>query len=351
MLRISSFWRGSFLSGILWGGIVLPLYGTPPRFAKGFTVETTPCGYLLTVYGIKTTNTYHLCKNPPYPSEGRIVSVPVRRIFLLTTTVVPALVELNGEEKIIGVQEGRWIEYPSLREKIKRGKIRSLKGDVDLERIVALNPDLILSYEMGDPRWDREKEWKRTGKTVLYIQDYREDTPLGRAEWMKVISYLLDKERGGDLLFSSIYERYERVKKSTLPLPKGPVVIATPYEGIWYLPGEFSYVNKLLSDGGGEVVLTGRSGAPEDPEKVALALKKGEVWFILGHNSENFRWIYSDPRLKDLPPIKKRKVFQLYGGRFWERGVLHPDEVVEEIYRILHKNEKGGFYFSPVSER
>lgn len=362
----------------------LPLLVTPsptraqaPLYARGFGVRSSPSGVILEVTipegrgiseGKGWTQRWLLYpreagtsgKAPQTHDSGgegrgttaerpRLLAVPVTRVVVLTTTVLPAFSELGGLGSLVAVQEGGWVQDPAIRQLLRAGVMESLGENWDPERVVRLNPDLVLAYAVGDPYFDRYLLLERLGIPVLLIQDFLEPTPLGRAEWMKVIALLLGKGREGESLFSRIATAYEAAKR---PAPgKGvPVLVASQFQGVWYLPAQSGFLRTLIQDAGGELLSSGKEGSGRtiDQEELFLLGQKAEVWLLPQFVEEVPRLFL--PPLNRIPAVTQGRVYGLKGRDFWERGVLHPEELLKELLAIFTRPQplSGLHYFAPV---
>ena len=70
---------------------------------------------------------------------------------------------------------------------------------------------------------------------------------LGRAEWLKVIGLLYGRNAVADSAFRQMAANYQRAAKQA----KGtsqivPVMYGLDYKGVWYVPGEYSYIRQSL---------------------------------------------------------------------------------------------------------
>ncbi len=76
-------------------------------------------------------------------------------------------------------------------------------------------------------------------------------TPLGKAEWVKLMGALTDKEDLVNRKFGSVVETYRRlaaIGKAAVIRPS--VIIGMPFKGTWYTPAGESYVAQFLRDAG-----------------------------------------------------------------------------------------------------
>jgi len=311
-----------------------------PRYARGFSILSSPEGTQLEIKvpgpaGGRVSRIYTLLpaeEGSPVPKGS--LRIPPRRVVVLTTTVLPAFGELSALERIVAVQEGRWVEDPEIRHRIEGGAILSLGENFDLETLLTLRPDLVISYAVGDPAFDRGYRIESLGIPVLYIQEFEEGSPLGRAEWVKVIGCVLGKGAEAEELFQRIATLYERERIQKVENPPR-VLLLSHFQGIWYFSSRSGYLAQLIRDGGGEPLggsspLTGKSA---DKEEVYRLGKEAEIWILT-----QFAWEVPPlltPPFPSLPALREGRVYALKGRAFWERGVLHPEEILREVIAIV----------------
>lgn len=328
---------------------------TGPRYARGFSFVRTPEGITLRVslpvsQGKSRLKEWRLKEKRSSASrDPSILALPVTRVVALSTTVLPAFAELDREDALVGVQEGRWVQTPEIAERIRSGAVVSVGENWEPERILNLNPDLVLAYAVGDPYFDRYPILERLGIPVFLVQEFREESPLARAEWVKVLGCVLGRDHRAEDLFQRIAQAYEAKRRS--PGTSAPrALLASHYQGVWYFSKIGGYLTTLLQDAGMRVIHPPRvAGKTVDREEVYRLGKEAEIWILLQFAPDVPKLL--EPPLDSLPPVRTGRIYALKGGEFWERGVLHPEELLAELSAMV---EYPGAvtelrYFTPVS--
>ena len=83
--------------------------------------------------------------------------------------------------------------------------------------------------------------------------DFLEETPLGRAEWVKFMGLLIGKEKQADSVFNMIKDQYNKMLNLTGSITHTPEVFSgVLYGDTWFAPGANSFVAKLIQDAGGK---------------------------------------------------------------------------------------------------
>lgn len=127
----------------------------------------------------------------------------------------------------------------------------------NFEKLVALKPDVVFLYGLTGKNAVTDKLHELGLKTV-YIGDYVENNPLGRAEWITVFGEFTGRRELARTLFDSISNEYNRAKALVSGVEKRPeVMLNAPWQDSWFVPGDRSYMVRLLEDAGGNYACRG----------------------------------------------------------------------------------------------
>lgn len=86
----------------------------------------------------------------------------------------------------------------------------------------------------------------------VYIGEYMETTPLGKAEWLVPFGELTDRREEAAALFTDIETRYDSLRMRATAFAERPsVMLNAPYRDVWFVPGDRSYMVRLIEDAGG----------------------------------------------------------------------------------------------------
>ena len=225
------------------------------EYATGFSIEKKDAYMIITINDIlpnsQKTFRYVLSSNKgKIPSNivyDGFIKTPVKRIIATSTTHISYLEELDASATLVGFPETKYISSSTVRKRIANNEITDVgkSNQLNVERVLELNPDLILSFgvESIDNSLDR---FNKMGIATVFIVEWNEHHPLGRAEWIKVFGALLQKSKLSDSIFKKIKVKYNEAKSLVSNLSHKPSVIAgSIYQDIWYLPGGKSYLAKL----------------------------------------------------------------------------------------------------------
>ena len=87
------------------------------------------------------------------------------------------------------------------------------KGYINYEVcLLSLDPDLVLLYGVNGAS-SMEGKLKELDIPFMYVGDYLEESPLGKAEWLVALSEVIGKRAEGEKVFAEIPVRYNVLKK------------------------------------------------------------------------------------------------------------------------------------------
>lgn len=183
---------------------------------------------------------------------------------------------------------------------------------------------------------------------VVPILEYDEPSPLGRAEWMKALAWMVGDSalQSAKRAFAGVSERYEHARSAGLPQADSLVVLAGSVEqGIWSAPNASSFVAHLLCDAGARYALADEASVGNvELSLESLYAMRGEVdalgLVVYEPDTANFtlsNWVQSNPHHAQILPASGR-VFAAntmtcdYFG-WW---VANPDAMLRNLRQVLY---------------
>lgn len=333
------------------------------RYARNFVVEEHEDGRLVRVRnpwrGAGTELRYFLvrCGNVPrtVPEGARLVEVPAERVVTTSTTQISHLVALDVTDRLVGHHELFRVASPDVRRRIEAGLVREVGGgsQIDLETLVELRPDVVLAFSSGSPDYDLPSRLGGTGIPAVVFAAYMEETPLARAEWIKLTSLFVGKEAEATRIFDDVAERYGALARVGAQAEERPtVLVGAPFRGVWHVSGGRSYIARLLADAGARYLWAdddSRGGVPLDMESVYARARDADVWLHPWGFATLEEALHEDPRFAAFRALREGRVYAndaraLPGGGndYFETGSLRPDLVLEDLLTILHPNLRRG---------
>ena len=279
--------------------------------------------------------------------DGPVLKGKARRIVAMSSSHVAMLDALGAADCIVGVSGLDFISSPSIQKRRQDIADIGFEGNIDYERLIALEPDLVTLYATNS-RSAMEPKLRELGIPYIYICEYLENDPLGRAEWIKVIGHISGKVSEADSIISKTAENYIRLKnmiadKST---DRPEVMLNTPYRDSWFMPSLNNYIVRIIEDAGGRYVYranTSNSSVPIDIEDAYLLTDNATFWLNTGQYKTISELTAAMPRFGDVGPVVNGQVYNNNartnsggGNDFFERGAIEPDVILNDLINIFH---------------
>ncbi|HZJ21399.1 MAG TPA: ABC transporter substrate-binding protein, partial [Pricia sp.] len=177
------------------------------NYAKGFSIEKSDSGLAIIKVAspwpdAKTAFTYALIPKDKMAAMtlnkdayDAIVAVPVEQIVVTSTTHIPALEALGVDDKLVGFPDTKYISSEATRKRIDAGQIKELGNNeaINTEMVLELNPEVVVGFGV-DGQNKAYSTLQRANIPVVYNGDWTEETPLGKAEWIKFFAPFFDKD-------------------------------------------------------------------------------------------------------------------------------------------------------------
>ena len=233
--------------------------GPGTTHARGFRMETFPGFTILGVRdpwqgssGIRFE--YVLASDlsliPDSLGHLPAVKTPVSRVICMSTTHVAMIESLGMTRSIVGVSGPHYISNPVIRKRVEEGEVLDVGADQSLnyERIVSLNPDVVMAYGITAEVGGMVKRLGDLGITVILNGDYLENEPLGKTEWLRFIAAFYELGEEADSVFEGVRLEYEKFCRLTRDLRERPAVMTgLPWKDSWYVPGGSSFAAAFMS--------------------------------------------------------------------------------------------------------
>lgn len=329
------------------------------RHAKNFELTDYGTHRILSVRNAfrDSTRTHHYAlvpkggELPDLPDGVAIIRTPVERVVAMETVYIGYLEALGQLDTIIAAATVDYISNPEIRKRVSEGAIQPVQVGqaIDVEKLLLLHPDLILTSISGDATFDIPAKLERTGLPIVLTAGYMEQDPLARAEWIKFVAALFEEEPRARQIFKGIEKRYQELKGLTDSIenkPKPTVLCGAPYSGVWHVPGGDSFTARTILDAGGDYLWSDDSsqgGIPLDTERVFFKAAHADYWINPSFYRSRNALFSADARFAKFAAAKEGKVFNNTrqvtpegGNAIWERGIMQPDKVLADLIHIFH---------------
>jgi iron complex transport system substrate-binding protein len=285
-------------------------------------------------------------ESAPDGYDGPVLNGAAKRIVAMSSTHVAMLDALGEVGRVVGVSGKDYITNADIRRRADKIGDVGYDGNINYEVLASLSPDLVLLYGVNGAS-SMEGKLKELGIPFMYVGDYLEESPLGKAEWMVALAEVVGKHDAGVDAFGKIPVRYDAVKARAAKVSDKPkVMLNTPYSDSWFMPSTKSYIVQLISDAGGEYVYsqnTSTSSVPIDLEQAYLLTSKADKWLVMSNASSATEFRNTYPKFVDTKPVasgelyNNNKLVSANGANdYWESGVVHPDLVLRDMLKIMH---------------
>jgi len=278
----------------------------------------------------------------------REIPVPVRSLIATSTTHVALTDMLNSNNVITGMVGSDYVYDPEIRRGIKQNKITPFpNGSINKEKVLALQPDLLIISGGQSSQFDNYRVLMESGINVLVNAEWLETTPLGKAEWIKVMGALLNKEQTANKKFKAVAQEYNRLKTLVDSAGQKPLVINNmPYKGAWFVSGGESFTAQYFKDAGADYPWfenESTGGLRKGFESVYEVGLNADIWINPGAAQSRQDVLAKDARFADFKAFQTGQIYNNNkrmspsgGNDFWESGVVHPEIVLADLIKIFH---------------
>lgn len=260
---------------------------------------------------------------------GRKVSLPqkIERIVALAPSITEIIFFLKQDHRLVGVT--RYSDYPDQAAKLpKVGSYIQL----DLERIVALKPDLCLAVKDGNPKQVIER--LESMQIPVYAVDPRNFNAV--LSTVTEIGALLDAQKTASRLVAGMQKRISYVERRVQKASHRPGVFfqigITPIVAV----GTDTFIHEIIERAGGKNLSAGPIPYPRFSREQVLALAP-EVFIITSMaRGETFERVKAEwRRWPAMPAVKENRIF-LVDSDLFDRASPRLVDGLELLAKIIH---------------
>jgi len=276
------------------------------------------------------------------------ITVPIQSIVVTSTTHIPALEMLGVENTLIGFPSTNFISSSKTRKRINAGKVREVgvNESLNTEVLIDMKPDAIVTFGINNNNSTIDN-LKKSGLNVLINGDWTEQSPLGKAEWIKFFGALYNLDSRANNLFNSIETNYIKALAIAKKATKNPTVISGGmYQDQWFVPQGESWASLFLKDAKANYLWQDSKGFGSlslSFEKVFEKGQNAEFWIAPGDFSSLKQMKDSNIHYAEFESFKNKKVYSYAlnkgpkgGIVYFELASARPDLVVKDLIRIIH---------------
>jgi iron complex transport system substrate-binding protein len=302
--------------------------------------------------GAKENFTYVLQEKngiiPESLKQYTTIHIPIQSIVVTSTTHIPALEMLGRENSLVGFPDTDFISSEKTRKRIDAGKVREVGKNENLntEVLIDMQPDVIVGFGLtnSNPSLDL---LQKSGLKVLFNGDWTEQSPLGKAEWIKFFGALY----GLDSKANSVFKEIEKEYNATLALArkatqKPSVLSGSMFQDQWYVPQGESWASLFLKDAQADYLWKNTKGTGSISLPFEIVLEKAQkaaFWIAPGDFSSLKQMSDSNPHYQEFESFKNKKVYSYALNKGAKGGILYfewsptrPDWVLKDLIKIFH---------------
>lgn len=290
------------------------------------------------------------------------IQVPLESIVVTSTTNIPFLEMLEVENKLVGFPHTDYISSEKTRALIDKGSVKNVGQNekLNIEQLIELSPNLIVTFgvDNNNPTLDN---LKKSGLNVLIQGDWMEQSPLGKAEWIKLYGALFGKEDKAKELFDKIVQSYDQAKKLAAEKTAGSTVLyGSMYEDVWYVAKGNSWVAEFMKDAHANYLWADLKGTGSEGlsfEKVLDKAKTANVWIASGSFKSLDELQKANPHYGEFDAFKNKNVYSFEGKLgatggtvYYELAPSRPDLVLKDYIKIFHPDLLPSYEFTFASK-
>jgi iron complex transport system substrate-binding protein len=329
------------------------------KYAKGFSIIKTEHYHIIEIYqpwpNAEKSYKYAVISktNAAKTSFSKeefdgIITTPIEKIVVTSTTHLPALELLQIEKTLVGFPGTNYISSEKIRNRIENNAVRELGNNegINTEVLLELNPDVVIGFGIDGGNKSLEII-KKSGIPVIFNGDWVEHSPLAKAEWIKFFGALYHKEKEADSIFNSIEKDYLETKLLAQQATTKPSILSgAMHNDIWYLPNGTSTEAQLLKDANVQYLweeTEGKGSLQLNFESVFVKAKDADIWL----NPSNYSSLEALKNGNDnhamFEAFKNKNVYSFTnttgksgGVLYYELGMARPDLVLKDLIKICH---------------
>lgn len=346
---------------------------------------------------------YSLVSISPFDGSRDTISIsqPLGRLIVTSTSHIGFLDAVGAGSVIVGVSGGEYVCDSSVTAGLSNGTVVDIGYDAspDYEKIMALKPDLLLTYSVSPVKSQFFSKLESLGIKTFIVNEHLERHPLARAAYIRLFGALTGNMAAADSVLKVVSDNYISLRDSVqgglgandayasdkgelnagdekqgsggtegnTPKPR-KILVNIPYKDQWFVPGQESYLTTLFKDAGGEILgaKSGSSVSGQISVETAYSLsKEADLWMNVGWCQTLEQLLSVNPLFEDfLRNIQRNASAIGYSGTkgcatnscdtsasvvwndnnrlnpnggndFWESGVVRPDLLLRDLIGIF----------------
>jgi iron complex transport system substrate-binding protein len=276
------------------------------------------------------------------------ISVPLQSIVVTSTTNIPFLEMLGVEKSVVGFPHTDYVSSEKTRALIDAGSVKNVGQNekLNIEQLIELAPELIVTFGIDNNNPSIEN-LQKSGLNVLIQADWMEQSPLGKAEWLKLYGALFGKEKEADILFDNIVKEYNNALALVADKkPTSTVLYGSMYQDQWFVAKGSSWVAQFMKDAKADYLwkdLEGTGSLGLSFENILDKAKKANFWIATGSFKSLSELEKANPHYNQFDSFSNKNIYTFEGKMgatggtiFYELSPARPDLVLKDYIKIFH---------------
>lgn len=275
------------------------------------------------------------------PADGVRLQVPLQRIATTSAPHIGYLKALDGLDRIVAMATPDWVYNRPLQ------TVEDIGEDLNLnmEKLLLSRPNALIISAYGQNMQNVERI-RQAGIPVIYMVEWREENPLARMEWIRLMGALIGEINKADSVVEEVREAYHREQAVGQAITeRRSIVSGASFRGTWYVPSGSTYMGQLFRDAGADYAFADRQSDGSIPLNMEQALQvfgEADVW--VGCNVKTMSELRQiDEKQTWFRAYKTGEVYNFYrrqnengANDFWETGVVHPEYILRDLRYALY---------------
>lgn len=276
------------------------------------------------------------------------ISIPVEKVVVTSTTHIPSLEALEEENTLIGFPGLDYISSEKTRSRISKDEITELGKNeaINTEVLLSLQPDVVVGFAVNGTN-KTFNTIEKAGIPVVFNGDWTEESPLGKAEWIKFFGALFNKTDEAIQLFEEVEKSYLEAKKLAQSSIEKPTVLSgSMYKDQWYVPYGNTWSAQFIKDANAKYIYENTTGSGSMAlafESVLSEAQNADFWIAPGQFKSFNQLNESSVHYNQFEAVKNRNVYTYSntmgntgGVLYYELAPNRPDLVLKDLISIFH---------------
>jgi len=281
--------------------------------------------------------------------------IPIEKVVATSTTHIPMIEILGEANSLIGFPSTDYISSHKTRARIQKGLVTDLGNEQNFntELLISIQPDALIAFSMGNSN-KMFQTYENNGIPVIYNGDWLEETPLGRAEWIKFFGALYNKDKEADSIFRAIESAYIEAKKEALLAKDAPSIMSgVLFKDQWNLPAGESFTAQLYKDANTSYIWKDSKGQGSlvlSFESVLEKAENAEFWIGSGYYTSLEELKSANAHYEQFKPFKHNAIYSFSNRRsenggveYFEFGPIQPHIVLKDLIKVAHPELLPGY--------